>query len=313
MNKKLLLLMLIPCLMISMLISACGSRNHNGELEIYYLNLEATEIQLGYFDPTDYSGNNEIDVYLDALASEPNDSDLLQTIPSTVKVNGYRQEGIFLIVDFSEDYNLIPRSEEVLIRAAIVKTLTQATNVNYVSFTVAGNPLQDARGNEVGSMSADSFVENSGYAINKFQDATLTLYFATPDGQYLESEKQTVRYSSNESLEKVVVRKLIEGPDSSGFMATIPSSTNLITVSVNEGICYVNLTSDFLNQNMEIREEVVLYSIVDSLAELPDVDMVQLQIDGDTTGFCRYIYPLSDLYSWDDTYFYSERTTEGEE
>ena len=79
-------------------------------------------------------------------------------------------------------------------------------------------------------------------------------------------------------------------------MATIPSETKIITLSVMDGIGYVNLDNNFQNQNQEITEEVVLYSIVNSLTELSGVSKVQISINGDTSGKCRYTYDLSTMY-----------------
>ena len=66
-----------------------------------------------------------------------------------------------------------------------------------------------------------------------------------------------------------------------------------------DGVCYVNLDETFLNQNQEISEQVVLYSIVDSLTELSSVSKVQISINGDTSGKCRYTYDLAPMYEQD--------------
>ena len=98
----------------------------------------------------------------------------------------------------------------------------------------------------------------------------------------------------------IPMEQLIEGPRKSGLLATIPSETKLITITVVDGVCYVNLDEMFLNQNQEISEPVVLYSIVDSLTELTGIDKVQISINGDTSGKCRYTYKLSKMYKADD-------------
>ena len=66
-----------------------------------------------------------------------------------------------------------------------------------------------------------------------------------------------------------------------------------------DGICYVNMDETFLNQNMEITEQVVLYSIVNSLTALSGVDKVQISINGDTDRKCRYEYDFSTMYEED--------------
>ena len=78
------------------------------------------------------------------------------------------------------------------------------------------------------------------------------------------------------------------------WISTVPSGTKLISVSVVDGVCYVNLSDSFKNnKNPEVTEEVLLYSIVNSLTELQGVSKVQISINGSTDGNIRYSYDLS--------------------
>ena len=158
-------------------------------------------------------------------------------------------------------------TEEILTRAAIAKTLLQLSQ--YVTFTVDGKPLVDASGANVGAMNLDSFVENPGEQINSIQCTTLKLYFANETGDGLvEETRSDVYYSSNVSMEKLIMEQLLEGPQTEGAKSAIPAGTKLINVSVVDGVCYVSLDENFKNQDYQVNEAVVIYSIVDSLTEL---------------------------------------------
>jgi germination protein M len=106
------------------------------------------------------------------------------------------------------------------------------------------------------------------------------------------------------------MEQLIEGPKNTGEQATIPTETKLITLSTVDGVCYVNFDETFFNQNQEISEQVVLYSIVDSLTELSTIDRVQLSVNGDTTGKVRFTYNLSSMYEEDLSLVMVEENTE---
>ena len=112
---------------------------------------------------------------------------------------------------------------EVLYRAAVVKTLTQIAGIEGVSFQVAGTPLSDQKGNAVGVMTDDSFVENTGETINAYSRDTLTLYFASEDGTHLRQERVNVVYNSNMSMEKLIMEQLIAGPQAEGYRAVLPA------------------------------------------------------------------------------------------
>ena len=105
-----------------------------------------------------------------------------------------------------------------------------------------------------------------------------------------------LHYSSNISAEKLVMEQLLEGPDTPGLKAAIPTGTKLVNVSVVDGVCYVSLDETFRNQDYSVTEAVVFYSIVDSLSELPTINKVQISVNGDTSGVYRDNFHLSDMY-----------------
>lgn len=305
MRKRIVCILLSFVLLLSL--AGCGNNNESkGEYQVYYMNMEMSKIVAEEYDSTGAEGEELIEELLVKLKSAPDSSKLRQTIPANVNVNSFKINGAYLYIDFSEEYKSLKPTEEVLVRAAIVKTLIQANVCSLVAFTVNSEPLLNAAGNLVGSMSGDSFVENPGKQINSSVETTLTLYFASKDGTSLVKETRTVHYSTNISMEKLIMEQLIEGPKKSGATATVPSATKLITVSVVDGVCYVNLGDSFKNQSADVNEEIVLYSIVNSLTEGQNVTKVQISVNGNTDGKLRYTYDLSKMYERDMSYLKEE-------
>jgi germination protein M len=119
-------------------------------------------------------------------------------------------------------------------------------------------------------------------------------------------ETQRVYYNSNVSLEKLVIEHLLAGPKTSEAMASIPAETSLVNVSVTDGICYVSLDDGFRTQNYNVQEAVVIYSLVDSLTDLPSIDKVQISVNGDTSGVYRDSFSLGTVYEEDLSYVRSD-------
>ena len=187
--------------------------------------------------------------------------------------------------------------KEVLTRAAIVRTLTQVQGVDYVVFTVQGDLLTDSSGIAIGTMSSDIFIDNAGNEINAYESVDLRLYFANEDGTGLvEENRRNVVYSSNISLEKLVVEKLVEGPVSEGAYPTVNPSTKIISVTVKDRICYVNFDETFLTQSYNTSAEVTIYSITNSLVELSNVNKVQITINGETNLSYREKFSLNEVF-----------------
>lgn len=297
MKKRLFATLLLFATML--LLAACGNQKQDDKYVVYYLNADMTKIIPQEVDLQADDATGQIQELLQLLQQQPEDAGLRQTIPKNIKVLGVTEVAYQVTVDFNQDYYELNPTDEILIRAAIAKTLLQVDKYPYVMFTVDSKQLETAAGTMVGAMNEDSFLENPGEQINSSQKTTLTLYFSSKDGTKLVPENREVHYSSNISLEKLVMEQLMEGPKTKGVLATVPTGTKLITITVVDGVCYVNLDETFLNQNQEISEQIVLYSIVDSLTELSSVNKVQISINGDTSGKCRYTYDLAPMYEQD--------------
>ena len=134
----------------------------------------------------------------------------------------------------------------------------------------------------MGLMNADDFVENTASSPSAYQTGTLVLYFANEDGDRLVAQKMDVRYSSNVSREKLIVEKLMQGPQGGDAGPVINPDTNLLSVTIKDRICYVNFDSTFLTGAYDIVPELTVYSIVNSLVEGTEADQVQITINGES-------------------------------
>ena len=297
--------------MVLTMAAGCGKKEDKKDYFVFYVNNELTKVVAKKITlQHTSSGKAQVKELLKDLQTQPEDATLRRTIPRKVKIQNIDLISYQITVDFSKEYYDMKPTEEILTRAAIAKTLLQLSQ--YVTFTVDGKPLVDASGANVGAMNLDSFVENPGEQINSIQEATITLYFANMAGDGLVRETQKVHYSSNISMEKLVVERLLEGPLEEGEQSAIPQGTKLVSVSTVDGVCYVNFDEGFLNQNYEIKEPVVIYSIVDSLSELSYVSKVQIAVNGDTKGKYRDDYAFDTLYDRNLDYLTGEKEEETE-
>ena len=197
---------------------------------------------------------------------------------------------------FTGAYNNKSGVTEVLSRAAIVKTMCQIEGVDKVEFFVEDQSLM-IRGNSIGQMDAGSFVEDLGDQ-GVPQSRMVRLYFGDSTGQKLVPIDTTVTYPAAEKLAKLLVDCLIAGPeavtdvDTSELVRTVPKTTVLNSVTIRDNICYLDLSREFAELIPSVSSDVTIYSIVDTLCELPNISKVQFTIDsgvreryGETLGF----------------------------
>ena len=172
-------------------------------------------------------------------------------------------------------------------RAAYVRTFCQIPGIEYVGFRVEGEPLLETHGKEVGLMNADQFIESAGEEVSAYKTADLTLYYTNETGDKLVEQRVAMEYDSNIALEKLIVERLIAGPPFEGAYPTIPTNTKLVSISIKDKICYVNLDEGFLETGYNVAENIPIYSIVNSIVDNTDAVKVQFSINGESNRVYR--------------------------
>lgn len=267
--------------------------------QIYYISNSETKMEMREHEMISVSPDGHLAELIECLSTTPEKLEYKVPFSFDFELKSYDLVDEKLTLDMNEEYYKLSPTNEVLIRAAIVKTLTQVSNVNSVSFTVEGEPLNDTLGKIVGTMNAEQFVNNESNDIHGYEKIQLKLYFADADGDTLIEVKRNKTYNTNISLEKLALEELIKGPgeDNSDVYPTINPETKIASsILVKDGICYVNLNEKFLTQPYNVSADVAIYSVVNTLVELPNVYKVQISINGETTGTYGEKHKFSTLF-----------------
>lgn len=277
--------------------TGCGEDTEKkGKYNIYYVDYDKKVIDYQIYEPSSEDTDTMIQEVNEKITAK--DENGRGIFPSEVFIRSCEIDGYTITLDLGAEYRKIEPVHEILCRAALVKNFVQIPGVSYVQMTVEGESLLDSRENPIGAMDSDSFVENSGKDITAYQYMELDLYFADKDGKQLVKEKRPVYYTSNSSIEKVVVEQLIRGPKEEGSQAVLPSSVKIIAVSVADGIAYVNLDQAFITEALPIQQELPVYAIVNSLVATGNVNKVQISVNGDTKVIFKENMDLNQLYQW---------------
>jgi len=281
-------------------ICSCASREKEQEgkkYSIYYVNTDETAIFSREYVTQTTDREALLKELLEQMSVSSEKLEYKAPLAGPFSLLEYSVAKDQLTLIFDENYKSQPVTTEVLVRAAIVRTLTQIAGINYVSFQVRTEPLTDALGAVVGIMSADMFIDNAGNEINTYEKVKLTLYFANEEGDRLKKVSRQVVYNSNISMEKLVVEQILAGPDErEGANPTINPNTKIVSVNVKDMICYVDLDSAFLTQIYNVTSDVAIYSIINSLVELSSVNKVQISINGDTSVNYKENVSLSTVF-----------------
>ncbi len=282
-----LILILAFCILA---LAGCERQEEDDEEEyiVYYVNTEETRLVESPYVPTSQTFDGIMEELSEQLANPP--AGVTSALFGDAEILGYQRGIDALRVDFSKEYYDLTNTEEVLLRAAAVKTFVQVPGVIKVMITVEGEQLEDLDGQLVPAMDGDSFIDTKEGGINSYQDASLSLYFAGEDGQELKRQMRSIHYSSNMILSRVVVEQLIAGPQGRHLSPVLPESTVIENIHIQDGICTVYF-SEGANQapaESQASAQASLYAIVNSICDTcNDIQGVRIVIDNGAVNTFR--------------------------
>ncbi len=279
-------------LVMAFLLGACSrtdtdstkKNSEEPEYFIYYIDKGETKIVGEPYEPVSASKEDLVKEYFEALGNNPKDITLKSAKPEDLQLEEvkFNEDNNGLSIDFSSAYNNLTGISEVLFRACAVKTLCQIDGVNDVEFYVGGQPIKGLNDQPLSFMQAEDFIDDTSA-----ENVYVTVYFSNREGTALIGTNLKIpMYAGNISVEKLILESLIAGPEAiknidDNVQKTIPDGTKLLNASTKDGICYVDFNDKFLDKIPDINDEVIIYSVVNSLVELSTINKVQFTINGE--------------------------------
>lgn len=283
-KKKWIASLLLFALILSMLLQACGKDNgKKSGITLYNLNAEHTEFITEKYQPKETEPLPQAEELVKKLSDGSVEGERVRPLPRDITLQDMSldQDTGLLTISFSRAYSDLDGSDETMIRAAVVKTLLQVKGIDLIDFQVDHTELTDASGNVVGAMDAASFVDGMTSKTSPKQKKTFVLYYPNGDGSALIKEERTISYSSNTPAYRTILETLQTKPSSKKARAAFPSSTQILSLSMAGGICYINFDSSFSSQSSNLPMRTSVYAIVNSLTELSSIKGVQISVDGE--------------------------------
>lgn len=217
------------------------------------------------------------------LKTGPKSSILAKTLPSQIiiKSPSLQEEEKIFELGLSSEYLELPVNEQIYCLGSLVWTFTDFDFIDSVLIYVEGEQLTDAADLPMGYLTRENVNISPDLNPYRTNEETITLYFPDEELLWLEPEARTVTVSN--SIEYSVVEQLIQGPIKTGHLPSLASDIKIKEVyrDRGEGICYVDFSQDFLSKQSSgsSSSNITIYSIVNSLTELPNVTKVQILVD----------------------------------
>lgn len=270
----------------ALLLSACTLADSGvetqpqGAYRVYYaVTGEQSTVQAVDWEYRVPTGEDTAAELAELVLSQPETTGLSSPAPSGTRLLSCQQEEGQLRLDLSEQYGGLSGVELTVANACLTLTLCQLEGVEEVYVTVEGEPLPYQTLRTMGV--DDVLLPGTGAAE---LTAAVGLCFPRADGSGLGVEYRDVVQNEGDTMMSTVFSALLDGPRYQELTGLMPEGTKLQGISVESGVCTVNLSPEFLAGLPEDEQSarLLLYSIVNTLCmqENLSISAVQILSDG---------------------------------
>lgn len=264
---------------------------------LYYVNKDETKVVKERYQLEQESAEFMLQDFTGILNAQEGSGDNLALLPSGVQLVTYRLNESLLELEFNSDYSKMSRAREILVRAGVARTFLQIPGVTGIKIFIESEELKDSKGQAVGVIDGNTFVEMWGSDKDAYRYDTFTLHFTDKTGEHLVAEQRNVYYKRILPRERVILEQLAKGPMVKGHYPTIPQETEILGVEVSDDVCYVDFSSAFSDSGIDIPVNTMIYSVVNSLLDTASADKVQISVEGDTEATLSDGTSLYSLFS----------------
>jgi len=116
--------------------------------------------------------------------------------------------------------------------------------------------------------------------VSVVETVPVKVYFGTHDAQYVVAETHKIK--KDNLLMQRAMEILAAGPKNQGLQAVVPPGTTVKSVTVKDRTAYVDFSGEMIKRGFggSSMEMLTVGSIVNTLTEFPDVERVQILVEG---------------------------------
>ncbi len=210
---------------------------------------------------------------------------LIPVIPANTGINGMSIENGLCKVDFTSDFlNYTSSEEEEALIKSVVYTLTEFVTIDKVQLMIDGKiPNSLTYGTKINTAMTRNNINYAGKA--PAEDKVVVYYEGTTNGLESYFVPVTVPVEGNVSGINLLdaLDALVEGPpEGTGLFSEIPKGTRIVSVDVNNGIAYINLTEEILEivDNYDMTDNITKSFALTVKEQYQDIAGVKLLVDG---------------------------------
>ena len=272
---------IILCLVLMLGLMACESPQFQTPGIFYYLRSEpAYNGTDGVFAPEqrELQGiRDNPEALLELYWLGPTTANLDNPLPPGASPAGYTLENGVLTLTFTSELAQLGGIELTAAAGCLARTFLELTGAEKLVLKAEGSLLDGQSALEL-SLSDLELRDNSLDRLLR----DFTVYYTDLERRYLIAQEISLDPSAQESIPLQLLELLLTPPANSGLHSALPEGTRVLGVSLADGLCTVELSTEFEDRRFYALTSQVLslMSVVNTLTGLPQVHRVEFVSEG---------------------------------
>lgn len=288
-----------------LLLSSCGDGKQAEGLRLWF------PVEYGFkghltqavfweeFQPPENGGSaDQVELLMSALLAGPTGDSLRNPFPTGTRLLDWDLTSGLLTLDLSEHFEALNGVDLTLACYCLTLTMCQLEQVDQIALKSDGNPTAGL-GRQI--LSPEDVIFTG--AEEEPRQISVVFYFPRALGKGLGFETRELTLTEDDDLYAMIAQTLLQGPQDPNLRTLLPDENTLLGVWMDDGVCYINFSGAFLEQAPEepAEQNLLLYSVVDTLGNLESVSAVQLLVEGERLpefGGAETNLPLEPDFGW---------------
>ena len=219
----------------------------------------------------------DLDAILELYFRGPESRELESLIPAECPVPKWSREGDTLHLQFTRELAALSGVELTLAASCLTRTFLELTDCTTLILTADGSRLN---GETTLVMTLEDLTLRDD-SLDRLHGEH-TVYYTDPERRYLIGQSVSLDLTNREELPALLLERMRSAPEGTELRSLIPSDTEIRSVTVEDGLCTLDLSLEFLSRRFysPSGQLLTLTGIVNTLTNLTEIDRVEFYADG---------------------------------
>ena len=280
MKKRLTAVLILLALLIGLMAGCSFIASTKDPLMLYYRRAEIAYEENGLIgsENADFALERSAEPLADRYFDGPRKDGLVSPFPKGTELVSASVSNGVLSLELTDAFANLSGVDLSLALSCISMTFSQLEGVEEVELSTEHLPIG---GQAKIRLDRDQILLEDNSL--EMAENTLNVYYADERYRYLIAAEEKTKLEGTEEQAAFAISMLGAKPQNEALHATLPEGTEILDLSIEDGLCIVDFSADFYRNrpSSEAEERLTILSIVDTLTEFKEIENVQLYVEGE--------------------------------